>query len=159
MSLRIALAFDHAGIPLRETVTAAARAAGAQVTDLGSWDDYPHAAIAAGRAITTGDADRAIIVCGSGAGIAVAAAKLAGIRACCAHDTYTAAQCVSHDDVNVLCLGARVVGAALADVLVRAYVGSTFSGEERHVRRLGEIAAIEASPASPPSIPPGVPAS
>lgn len=156
--MKIALAFDHAGVPLREVVTAAVIAAGGEPTDLGTWDDYPHSAIAAGRAVTDGGHERAIVVCGSGAGIAVAAAKLNGIRAACCHDTYSAAQCVSHDDVNVLCLGARVIGTALADVLVRAYVGATFSGEERHVRRLAQVAAIEASPASPPSIPPGVPA-
>lgn len=156
--MKVALAFDHAGLPLREVVTAAVAAAGHEPADLGSWDDYPHAAIAAGAAVTGGAHERAIVVCGSGAGIAVAATKVAGVRAACCHDTYSAAQCVEHDDVNVLCLGARVVGPALADVLVRAYISATFSGEERHVRRLRQVAEIEASPATPPSIPPGVPA-
>lgn len=153
--MRIALAFDHAGAPLREVVAASVHAAGHTSTDLGCWDDYPHAAIAAANALTAGGHERAIIACGSGAGIAIAAAKLPGIRAACCHDTYSATQCVEHDDVNVLCLGARVVGPSLVDVLVRAYVDARFSGEERHRRRLRQVAEIEASPAAPPPIPPG----
>lgn len=151
--MRIALAFDHAGVPLRDSVTAAVTASGHQATDLGTWDDYPLAAGAAGRAVLDGGHERAIVVCGSGAGIAVAACKLRGIRAACCHDTYSAAQCVSHDDVNVLCLGARVIGPALADTLVRAFASATFSGEERHVRRLAQVAALESSgtPSPPPT--------
>jgi ribose 5-phosphate isomerase B len=155
--VKIALAFDHAGVPLRDVVLDAVRASGHEPTDLGTWDDYPYAAVAAGAAITGGTHERAIVVCGSGAGVAVAACKLTGIRGACAHDTYTAAQCVEHDDVNVLCLGARVVGPAVTDTLVRAFAGARFSGEERHIRRLAEVAAIEASPDRPPSIPPGAP--
>ncbi|MCW2958311.1 MAG: sugar-phosphate isomerase, RpiB/LacA/LacB family [Solirubrobacterales bacterium] len=151
--MRIAVAFDHAGVPLRDVVLDAMRAAGHEATDLGTWDDYPDSALAAGEAVLDGGHDRAIVVCGSGAGVAVAACKLDGIRAACCHDTYTAAQCVAHDDVNVLCLGARVVGPAVADTLVRAFASATFSGEERHVRRLAQVAAIEAS-ATPPSPPP-----
>ncbi|WP_354698366.1 Ribose-5-phosphate isomerase B [Paraconexibacter sp. AEG42_29] len=151
--MRIALAFDHAGVPLRDVVIAAVTAGGHAPADLGTWDDYPHAAVAAGRAVTGGQADRAIVVCGSGAGVAVAACKLTGVRAACCHDTYTAAQCVQHDDVNVLCLGARVIGPAVADTLVRAFTAATFSGEERHVRRLAEVAAIEATPTDPPGPP------
>lgn len=154
--MRVALAFDHAGAPLRDVVTAAVTACGHAPTDLGTWDDYPYAAVAAGQAITGGDADRAIVVCGSGAGVAVAACKVAGIRGACCHDTYTAAQCVQHDDVNVLCLGARVIGPAVADSLVHAFVGASFSGEERHLRRLAEVAAIEANPTDPPGPPPPV---
>lgn len=151
--MRIALAFDHAGVPLRDRVTVAVTASGHEATDLGTWDDYPYAASAAGRAVLDGRHERAIVVCGSGAGIAVAACKLHGIRAACCHDTYTAAQCVSHDDVNVLCLGARVIGPALADTLVRAFASATFSGEERHVRRLAQVAALESggTPSPPPT--------
>ena len=90
-----------------------------------------------------GRAERAVLVCGSGAGVAVAACKFPGIRAACAHDTYTGHQCVQHDDVNILCLGARVVGPALAAEIIRAFLAAEFTGEERHVRRLEKIAAIE----------------
>jgi len=95
------------------------------------------------RAVHDGDCERGIMVCGSGAGVAVAACKLPGIRAAVGHDTYTAAQCVQHDDCNVLALGSRVVGPMLAAACVRAFVSASFSGEERHVRRLGKITAIE----------------
>lgn len=156
--MRIAVAFDHAGVPLRDTVVQALRATGHEATDLGTWDDYPHAALAAGQAVLRDGFARAILVCGSGAGVAVAASKLDGVRAACCHDTYTAAQSVAHDDVNVLCLGARVIGPAVADTLVRAYAASVFSGEERHVRRLAEIAAIEAAVTPPAPPPPGAPA-
>jgi ribose 5-phosphate isomerase B len=93
--------------------------------------------------VRDGEADRAVVVCGSGAGVAVAACKVPGVRATPAHDTYTAHQCVEHDDVNVLCLGARVVGPALAGDVIRAFLGARFTGEERHARRLSKIAAIE----------------
>jgi ribose 5-phosphate isomerase B len=156
--VRIAVAFDHAGVPLRDAVLQALEATGHEATDLGTWLDYPHAALAAGQAVLHDGYARAILVCGSGAGVAVAACKLDGVRAACCHDTYTAAQSVAHDDVNVLCLGARVIGPAVADTLVRAYASSVFSGEERHVRRLAEIAAIEAAVAPPPPPPPGAPA-
>ncbi len=152
--MRIAVAFDHAGVPLKDAVIDAVRAAGHEPDDLGTWADYPVGALAAGQAVLDGGHARAIVVCGSGAGVAVAATKLRGIRAACAHDTYTAAQCVVHDDVNVLCLGARVVGPAVAATLVTAFVTATFSGEERHVRRLQQVAAIEAASATPTSPPP-----
>lgn len=157
--MKIALAFDHAGVPLRDAVTAAVTAAGHEAADLGTWEDYPVSALAAAGAILDGSHERAIVVCGSGAGIAVAASKVDGIRAACCHDTYSAAQCVTHDDCNVLCLGARVIGPALADVLVAAFAGATFSGEERHVRRLAQVAAIEAAQSSParPSSPGATP--
>jgi ribose 5-phosphate isomerase B len=142
--MRIACAFDHAGVPLRQTVLETLRDAGHEPVDLGDDDDYPDSARKAGAALRAGEAQRAIIVCGSGAGVSVAANKLRGIRASLAQETYTAAQCVSHDDCNVLCLGARVVGPALAAEVVRAFAGATFSGEERHVRRLRKIADIEA---------------
>jgi ribose 5-phosphate isomerase B len=96
-------------------------------------------ALAVGRAVTGGDVARGVLVCGSGAGVSVAACKLPGVRAATCHDHYTAAQCVSHDDVNVLCLGARVIGPAVAAELATAFAGAAFSGEERHVRRVGKI--------------------
>ena len=141
--MKIAVAFDHAGVPLKETVMEAVRASGNEPVDLGTDDDYPDTALKAGRAVLDGTAERAIIVCGSGAGVSVAACKLHGIRAASGHDTYTAAQCVTHDNCNVLCLGARVIGTAVADQCVTAFCGAEFSGEERHVRRLKKIADIE----------------
>lgn len=141
--MRIALAVDHAGVPLRTTVLQAVIAAGHDVRDLGQHDDYPDVALRAGRAIAAGEADRAILVCGSGAGVSVAATKLPGIRAATCHDHYTAAQCVTHDDCNVLCLGARVIGPAIATELTEAFCAARFSGEERHVRRVGKIAVME----------------
>src|SRR5437773_10388943 len=101
--MRIAVAFDHAGVPLREPVLEALRADNHEPLDLGDADDYPDVAVRVGAAVLTGDAERGVLVCGSGAGVAVAACKLRGIRATVAHDTYTAAQCVSHDDCNVAC--------------------------------------------------------
>jgi ribose 5-phosphate isomerase B len=139
--MRFAIGFDHAGTPLRDAVTEAL--AGHEVTDLGMCDDYPDIAVRVCKNVLDGDADRGVIVCGSGAGVSVAAAKIKGIRATVAHDTYTGAQCVTHDDCNVICLGARVVGSAYAAAIVRAFAGATFSGEERHVRRLGKLNAIE----------------
>ncbi len=141
--MRIALAVDHAGVPLRETVLQAVLDAGHEVRDLGHHDDYPDVALAVGRAIDAGDAERAILVCGSGAGVSIAASKLPGVRAATCHDHYTAAQCVTHDDCNVLCLGARVIGPAIATELTTAFCGARFSGEERHVRRVGKILVME----------------
>ncbi len=137
--MKVAVAFDHAGVPLRDAVIAAIEAAGHEVVDHGTDDDYPDSALKVGRTVAGGDARRGIVVCGSGAGVSVACCKLPGIRAACAHDHYTAAQCVTHDDCNVLCLGARVIGSAIATELVTAFVGAEFSGEERHVRRLGKV--------------------
>ncbi len=141
--MRIALAVDHAGVPLRETVRDALVAQGHAIEDLGEHDDYPNVALAVGLAIASGAAERAVLVCGSGAGVSVAASKLPGIRAATCHDHYTAAQCVGHDDCNVLCLGARVIGPAVAAELAQAFAGASFSGEERHVRRLGKISTME----------------
>jgi ribose 5-phosphate isomerase B len=145
--MRIACAFDHAGFPLKPIVLETLQAAGHETIDLGTDStapvDYPDKARDAAQAVLAGEADRAVVVCGSGAGIAVAACKFPGIRAATAHDTYTAHQAVEHDDVNVLCLGARVVGPALAAEIVAAFSLAEFTGEERHVRRLGKIKAIE----------------
>jgi ribose 5-phosphate isomerase B len=146
--MKVACAFDHAGFPLKELVLEVVRELGHEPVDLGtnSTDpvDYPDTARAGAEAVRSGKADRAVVVCGSGAGVAVAACKVPGIRATPAHDTYTAHQCVEHDDVNVLCLGARVIGPALAREVIEAFLRAEFSGEERHVRRLGKIKAIEA---------------
>ena len=141
--MRVAIAVDHAGVPLREVVRNALLGDGHEVKDAGEHDDYPDVALAVGLAIAAGAADRAVLVCGSGAGVSVAACKLPGIRAAVCHDHYTAAQCVSHDDCNVLCLGARVIGPAVAAELAQAFAGATFSAEERHVRRLGKISIME----------------
>jgi ribose 5-phosphate isomerase B len=145
--MRVACAFDHAGFPLKALVLETVTAAGHEPVDLGTFStdpvDYPDTARAAAEAVLSGAADRAVIVCGSGAGVAIAASKFPGIRAALGHDTYTGHQCVEHDDVNVLCLGGRVVGPALAGEVIRAYLAAEFSGEERHVRRLAKIAAIE----------------
>jgi ribose 5-phosphate isomerase B len=143
----VAVGCDHAGYPLKPVVLEAVRAAGHQPLDLGTDSvtpvDYPDFAVAVGRAIQEGRAARGILICGSGVGAAVAANKLRGIRAGVCHDTYSARQAVQHDDANVLSLGSRVVGEALADELVRAFLLAEFSREERHVRRLKKIEALE----------------
>ena len=145
--MKIACAFDHAGFPLKPVVLETLREAGHEPVDLGTHStdpvDYPDVARMAAAAVLDGTAERAVVVCGSGAGVAVAACKVPGIRAATAHDTYTAHQAVEHDDVNVLCLGARVIGPALASDCIRSFLGAQFTGEERHVRRLEKIAAIE----------------
>ena len=145
--MRIACAFDHAGFPLKPMVLETVAAAGHEVIDLGTWStepvDYPDTARMAAEAVRNGEADRAVLVCGSGAGVAVAACKFPGIRAAVAHDTYTAHQCVEHDAVNVVCLGGRVVGPALAVDIIAAYLAAEFTGEERHKRRLAKIDGIE----------------
>ena len=146
--MRIACAFDHAGVPLRTVVLEAIQECGHEALDLGTndpltADDYPDHALAVARAVSSGAAERGILVCGSGAGVAVAACKVDGIRCAMAHDVYTAHQCVEHDDVNVLALGARIIGEAIARELVKSFAAAEFSGEERHVRRLEKVAAIE----------------
>jgi ribose 5-phosphate isomerase B len=145
--MKIACAFDHAGFPLKSLVLETLAAAGHETADLGTHSlepvDYPDVARTACEAVLRGEAERAVIVCGSGAGVAVAACKFPGIRAFVAHDTYTAHQGVEHDDANVLCLGGRVIGPALAAEVLAAFAGARFSGEERHIRRLGKIAQIE----------------
>jgi ribose 5-phosphate isomerase B len=146
--MRIAIGFDHAGFPLKERVLEDLRALGHEALDLGTNDsspvDYPDYAQVVGEALQRGDADRGVLVCGSGVGASIAANKLAGIRAGVCHDTYSAHQAVEHDDMNVLCLGARVIGPELASEVLRAFLAARFSGEERHVRRVSKIAAMEA---------------
>jgi ribose 5-phosphate isomerase B len=147
--MRIAVAADHAGFSLKVQVTGELRAGGVhEIVDLGAFDeqpsDYPDFARLIAEALLTGRAERGILFCGSGVGAAIAANKFAGIRAGLCHDHYTAHQGVEHDDMNVLCLGARVVGSALARELVDAFLAARFTEEPRHVRRLAKIAAFEA---------------
>ncbi len=141
--MRTGVAVDHAGVTLRDVVVGALRDGGHDPVDLGEHDDYPDVALRMGRAVSAGEVQRGILVCGSGAGVAVAACKLPGVRAAVCHDHYTAGQCVTHDDCNILCLGARVIGPAVAAELVTAFADATFSGEERHARRLGKVLAME----------------
>jgi len=146
--MRVAVAFDHRGVKLRETILAELDALRHEAVDLGvdapePKVDYPDVARKLGTAVTAGDAERGILVCGSGVGASIAAAKLRGVRAAVCHDTYSAHQGVEHDDMNVLCLGSEIVGAELAAELVRAFLGARFDGGERYVRRLEKVEAIE----------------
>jgi RpiB/LacA/LacB family sugar-phosphate isomerase len=146
--MRIAGGSDHAGYSLKEHLSTWLAESGHAVYDLGTHSedpvDYPDYAAAVAQAVLDGRADRGIVICGSGAGACIAANKFQGIRAAVAHDTYTAHQMVEHDDVNVLCLGSRVVGQALAEDLVKTFIEAKFSREDRHVRRLDKIRALEA---------------
>ena len=146
--MRIAIGADHGGYPLNERVIEELRAAGHEITDFGTHDaslpdDYPDYALAVGKAVQGGAAEIGILICGSGVGASVAANKLRGVRAALCGDTYSAHQSREHDDCNVLCLGARVVGQELAMEIVRAFVAARFTGEERHRRRLAKINAME----------------
>jgi ribose 5-phosphate isomerase B len=145
--MKLALASDHAGVALKARVIVQLRQEGHEVDDLGTCTteavDYPIYAKKAALAVLGKQAERAVLICGSGAGACVAANKIKGIRAATCHDSYSARQCVEDDDVNVLCLGARVIGGELAVDVVRNYVGARFSGLERHVRRLAEVAGFE----------------
>jgi ribose 5-phosphate isomerase B len=144
----VACGFDHAGVPLRERLLSEIASERHEVLDLGTdrsdiADDYPDKALEVGQAVVSGRAERGIIVCGSGAGVSVAACKIRGVRACTIHDTYTAHQGVEHDNLNVLCMGGRVVGSELAAEIVVAFLRARFSGEERHVRRVTKVLEIE----------------
>ncbi|MCL4394463.1 MAG: ribose 5-phosphate isomerase B [Chloroflexi bacterium] len=146
--MKIAIGCDHGGFPLKQAAIQVLTTLGHGVVDCGALsldpaDDYPDFSRAVGTAIQRGDAERGIIICGSGVGASVAACKMRGIRSAVCHDTYSAHQGVEHDNMNVLCLGARVIGDELAKEIIRAFVSATFSGEERHVRRVNKIAAIE----------------
>ena len=146
--MKIAVAADHAAVPLNEQVIEELRRLGHEVTDLGTHDasngdDYPDHAADLAKEMIEGRCERGILICGSGVGASVAANKIRGIRAGLAHDTYSAHQGVEHDDMNVLCLGSRVVGRELALELVRGFVGAQFTGEERHRRRLAKVAVLE----------------
>lgn len=145
--MRVACGFDHAGVPLRDRLLRLIEAEGHEVLDMGTDStepiDYPFKALEVGRAVVSGEADRGVIVCGSGAGVSVAACKIRGIRAATIHDSYTAHQAVEHDGVNVLCMGGRVIGVEVAAEIVSAFLAAELSDEERHVRRRGEVADIE----------------
>ena len=148
--MKIAVACDHGGLALKALLVQALKEAGCQVFDLGAHqydqtDDYPDFARYVGQAIQHGQAQRGVLICGSGVGASVAANKLTGVRAAVCHDTYSARQGVEHDDLNVLCLGARILGEELARELVHAFTGATFSGEPRHLRRLEKVNALEAA--------------
>ena len=143
----VAVGFDHAGVPLRGRLLGVIEELGHEVLDLGTDRtdpiDYPDKALEVGRTVVSGEAERGIIVCGSGAGVSVAACKIRGVRAATIHDCYTAHQGVEHDDLNVLCMGGRVIGVEMAAEITRAFLSARFSGEERHVRRLSKVAEIE----------------
>src|SRR3954463_9331587 len=145
--MRIVIGSDHAGFELKEQMIMYLFELGHQLTDVGTRDitpvDYPDYAEAVGVALREGRAERGVIICGSGVGASVAANKLPGIRAGLCHDTYSAHQGVEHDDMNVLVLGARIIGTELARELVRNFLAAKFTNEERHVRRLGKIFALE----------------
>ena len=145
--MKIAIAGDHAGFHLKQMLIAELAHDGHEILDLGAHDetpsDYPDFARAIGKALNEGKAERGILVCGSGVGASIAANKIKGIRAGIAHDTYSGHQGVEHDDMNVLCLGSRVIGPAPALEIARVFVKATFSGAERHKRRLGKILEIE----------------
>jgi ribose 5-phosphate isomerase B len=146
--MRVALAFDHRGVKLRERVLQEVQGLGHEPLDLGTDAaeppvDYPDKAREVGEAIRSGEAERAIFVCGSGVGASVAACKLPGVRAAICHDTYSAHQGVEHDSMNVLCIGSGVVGADLAGELIRAFLAASFDGGERYRRRIEKIEAME----------------
>jgi RpiB/LacA/LacB family sugar-phosphate isomerase len=146
--MRIVIGSDHAGFEMKVAVGKQLRDQGHEVVDVGTYStdpvDYPDYAEAAGKAILEGRAERGVLICGSGVGASVAANKVRGIRAGLSHDTYSAHQGVEHDDMNVLVLGERVIGTALAHDLVKAYIEAKFTNEERHVRRLAKVKALEA---------------
>jgi ribose 5-phosphate isomerase B len=146
--MQVAASFDHRGVKLRRTVLDAIEAAGHTAVDFGTDDDaervdYPDKALELGMALRRGEAERGVLVCGSGVGASIAASKIPGIRAAICHDAYSAHQGVEHDDMNVLCLGAEIVGGALAAELVRAFLGARFDGGERYLRRLEKVGELE----------------
>ena len=146
--MRVALGFDHRGVRLRDVVFAAVAEAGHEVVDLGIDTDavrvdYPDTARAVGEEILRGGAERGVLVCGSGAGVSIAASKLRGIRAAMCHDAYSAHQAVEHDDMNVLCLGSEIVGPSLAAELVQRFLAATFVGEGRYLARLKKVEELE----------------
>ena len=150
MTKRVALGADHGGFPMKTELLPWLQDQGHEVLDLGAHaldptDDYPDSADAVAQAVASGRANRGIIICGSGVGACVAANKVPNVRACLCHDTYSARQGVEHDDMNVLCLGARIVGIELAREVATAFLSAQFTGEERHQRRLDKVLNIEAA--------------
>lgn len=147
--MKLVLAADHAGYALKEELFVELTRAGHTVTNLGTNDpnvpsDYPDFAVLVCDAVRAGEAERGLLVCGSGVGVSVAANKFPGIRAGLCHDTYSAHQGVEHDDMNVLCIGSRIIGPSLAKEIVQAFLGARFTAEERHERRLKKVKEIEA---------------
>jgi ribose 5-phosphate isomerase B len=150
--VKVAVACDHAGFPLKDVILDAVRAAGHEVLDLGTHStaavDYPDYAEKVGKSVQAGEAERGILLCGSGVGACIAANKMQGVYSAICHDTYSAHQGVEHDDMNVLCLGARIIGPELVRELVLAFLAARFvgndPGQERHKRRVGKVRRIEA---------------
>jgi len=145
--VRVAIGADHAGYLLKEALGARIARAGHSVLDLGTHSeepvDYPDYAEAVARAVAEGKAERGLVVCGSGAGASIAANKVKGVRCAVTHDTYSAHQAVEHDDANVIAVGSRVIGSNVAEEIVDAFLQARFTGEERHVRRLAKVKALE----------------
>ena len=145
--MRVAVAADHAGYPLKQTVIDTLRALGHTPVDFGTDStesvDYPDFTYKAGMAIVRGDAERAIVLCGSGVGATISGNKIVGVYACLCHDTYSAAQGVEHDQMNMLCLGTRIIGSELMIKIVQAFMAAQPSDDQRHLRRVGKIKAIE----------------
>lgn len=145
--MKIAIGCDHGGFPLKETAMLVAMKAGHEIIDVGTFTadavDYPDFTCLVGEAIQQGKAERGIMICGSGVGACVAANKMKDIRAGLCHDTYSAHQAVEHDNINVLCLGARIIGIELAKEIIAAFLNAKFTNEERHVRRLNKVKEIE----------------
>ena len=146
--MRVGIGSDHAGYRAKEAAKAFIEELGHEVKDFGTDDessvDYPDYARAVGGALANGEIERGIIFCGSGVGVSVAANKIPGVRAAICHDTYSARQGVEHDDMNILCIGARVIGSELIEAVVESFLGAEFSGVDRHVRRLNKMKQIEA---------------
>jgi ribose 5-phosphate isomerase B len=146
--MKIVIGSDHAGFQLKGAMGDLLRSLGHEVLDIGAFNenpsDYPDYAEAVGRAVVDKKAERGVLICGSGVGVSVAANKIPGVRAAMCHDTYSAHQGVEHDDMNVLVLGSRVIGVMLAQDLVKSFLGAKFTNEERHVRRLNKVKALEA---------------
>jgi len=147
--MKVALAADHGGLPLKAEIAELVKSLGHEVLDLGAHqydkdDDYPDFARYIGQAIQHGQCDRGVLLCGSGVGASIAATKMKGVRAAVCHDAYSAAQGVEHDDMNVLCLGSRIIGSELARKVVESFANANYSGEERHNRRLEKVKRIEA---------------
>jgi len=147
--MKLVIGADHAGFELKTALAAFLKNSGHEILDVGTYStdpvDYPDFALAVGRAVLDGQAERGVLICGSGVGASVAANKIVGIRAGLCHDTYSAHQGVEHDNMNVVVLGARVIGTALSEELVSAFLKAKFTNEERHVRRLNKVLAIESS--------------
>jgi ribose 5-phosphate isomerase B len=151
--MKIAVGADHGGFVLKQIVMEELKEMGHSIVDCGAptlnpTDDYPDFSRAVGQALQRGDAERGVLICGSGVGAAIAATKMRGVRACVCHDTYSAHQGVEHDDMNVLALGARVIGDELAKEIVRAFISARFSGDERFQRRLNKVKEIEGEQAT-----------